>query len=201
MDYLRLYDEITEKARSLSKKPTLLLHSCCAPCSTSVIKRLSEIFEITVFYSNSNIYPKAEYEKRKKEQIRFCEIAGVPFSEDNYLHTEFTAFAAELKDEREGGARCEKCIAYRMEKAAREAAENKFDYFTTTLSVSPHKNAPFINKTGAELEEKYGVGFLYADFKKKDGYLNSIKISKELDIYRQSYCGCEFSIDKEAIKP
>ncbi len=197
MDYLRLYNEITEECAKLSKKPTLLLHSCCAPCSTSVLMRLSGLFEITVFYSNSNIYPDYEYEKRLSEQKRFCEMKGIPIIEDRYSHGEFLEIAASLENEKEGGARCNRCIAYRMEKTASYARENGFLYFTTTLSVSPHKNAPFINETGKTLSEKYGVKFLYADFKKKDGYLNSIKLSREHGIYRQSYCGCEFSLPKK----
>ena len=197
-EYLKLYEQITGNLESSGERPSLLLHSCCAPCSTSVLARLCELFTVTVFYSNSNVYPREEFEKRLFEQKRFCKIKNIPVIEDEYLHGDFTALAASLEKESEGGERCKRCIAYRMEKTAEFAKAHGFEYFTTTLSVSPHKNALFINETGALLEEKYGVRFLYADFKKKDGYLNSIKLSKEFEIYRQSYCGCEFSLKKEA---
>ena len=191
VNWFSFFEEEFKKANG---EKSLLLHSCCAPCSSSVLKTLEAAFKITVFYSNSNIFPFEEFEKREAEQQRLCSLWKYPVITDAYNHSDFLKSVTGLEKEQEGGERCRACIAYRMEQTARLAKEKGFDYFTTTLSVSPHKNANYINETGKALEEKYGVKYLYADFKKKDGYLNSIRLSKELELYRQSYCGCEFSI-------
>ncbi len=187
-----------EQFEGLSGTPSLLLHSCCGPCSSYVLEVLSEHFSVTVLYYNPNIYPESEYEKRLSEQIKI--IDSIPFKNPvklmpcGYDENEFLTAAKGYESEREGGSRCEKCFILRMEKTAAVAKEKVFDFFTTTLSVSPHKNAPLLNKIGEELSEKYGVKYLYADFKKKEGYKRSIILSKEYDLYRQDYCGCRFSL-------
>ena len=183
---------------SLDYTPRLLLHSCCGPCSTTVINVLSKYFKVDVLYYNPNIEPKEEYIKRKNEQIRFInEFNGdnpVSLIDDEYNNEEFMKELYPLKDEPEGGARCAVCIKKRMEYTAKKAKDMGYDFFTTTLSVSPHKNSELINKIGAELKEKYQIKFLFSDFKKEDGYLKSINYSKEYNLYRQNYCGCRYSI-------
>ncbi len=181
---------------SLDGRKTILLHSCCGPCSTYVTEYLSEFFEIYIYYYNPNIYPKEEYIKRLQTQIKFLDASKIAnLQESNYDHDEFLKNVRGFEQEKEGGARCEKCFRLRLEKTAEKAKDIKADYFGTTLTVSPHKNADIINRIGLELQEKYGVPFLLADFKKRDGYKKSIVLSKEYDLYRQNYCGCEFSIN------
>ena len=158
-------------------RPSLLLHSCCGPCSTSVIERLAPDYEITVFYYNPCITDNGEYIKRRDEQIRFInEYNAAPFA-----------------DEPEGGKRCTLCFRMRLEETARVAAEKEFRLFTTTLTVSPHKNYPLISGIGKEMAEKYKVEFLDMDFKKKAGFQRSVQLSREHNLYRQNFCGCEFS--------
>ena len=181
-----------QEISSFGEKPKLLLHCCCAPCSSAVIERISKFFDITFFFYNPNIYPQKEYEQRKSE---FSKL-NVQVAELGYNHAEFLAWATGLENEIEGGERCQVCIRKRMEKAFEYAKINNFDVVTTTLSISPHKDSEYINKTGEELEGIYGVKYLHADFKKENGYLRSIQICREKGIYRQDYCGCEFSINK-----
>lgn len=187
-----------EQISALGYVPSLLLHSCCGPCSSYVLEVLTQYFSVTVVYYNPNIFPREEYEKRLCEQKKIIE--KMPFKnpvrlmECDYNEEEFLTAASGYENEREGGARCEKCFRLRMKKTAALAKENGFDFFTTTLSVSPHKNAPLLNKIGEELEEEYGVKYLYADFKKKDGYKRSTELSKQYELYRQDYCGCRFSL-------
>lgn len=171
----------------------LLLHSCCGPCSTVVIERLKDEYDLTVFYYNPNIEPEEEYIKRKEEQKKVCKNDKVPFVEAEYDNQEWLDFVKGLENEKEGGARCEKCFQFRLLKTARYAKENGFDLFATTLSVSPHKNTLVINKVGQELEKTEEIEFLPESFKKKDGYLRSVNLSKEMGLYRQNYCGCHFS--------
>lgn len=189
------YDKIMqEEIKNLGeKKPTLLLHSCCAPCSSSVIERLKENFRLTVFYYNPNIDDNVEYEKRLIEQKRFCNLQGVNFLEGEHDVNKFYDCVIGLEKEAEGGARCFKCYRLRLEETAKEAQKKGFDYFTTTLSVSPLKNAKKINEIGEELGKIYGVKFLNSDFKKRNGYVRSIELSKQNGLYRQNYCGCGFS--------
>lgn len=186
---------------SLDYTPKLLLHSCCGPCSTTVINILSKYFYVDVLYYNPNIEPEEEYEKRKKEQQRFIsEFKGefpVTFIDADYNNEEFMIDLHPLKDEKEGGARCAVCIKKRMEYTCIKAKELGYDYFATTLTVSPHKNSQVINKIGDSLESLYGIKFLYSDFKKEDGYLKSINYSKEYGLYRQNYCGCRYSFHDE----
>lgn len=201
MEKINYQKKMEEQIAALSGTPSLLLHSCCGPCSSYVLEVLSQHFNVTVLYFNPNIYPESEYQKRLAEQIKI--IDSMPFNnpvrlmECDYNENEFLAAAQGFENEREGGARCEKCFRLRMEKTALLAKENDFDFFTTTLSVSPHKNAPLLNKIGEELSEKYGIKFLYGDFKKKEGYKRSIELSAQYDLYRQNYCGCRFSLREE----
>ena len=186
------------------QKPALLLHSCCGPCSTAVIERLADEFEITVFYYNPNIYPESEYRKRVEEQQRL--IGELPvrypvhFVEGPYDTARFYEMAKGLEEVHEGGERCFKCYELRMEEAARLAAAGGYDYFTTTLSISPLKNAAKINEIGTRLAEKYGVAHLPSDFKKRNGYKRSIELSAEYDLYRQDYCGCIFSLRERRLQ-
>lgn len=186
--------ELEKLISNLDHKPTLLLHSCCAPCSSYVLEYLEPYFKITVLYYNPNIEPINEYLKRKEEQINFIKkvhpninILDVTYDNELYNKT-----VEGLEKEKEGGNRCYKCYKLRIEKAA-SLANNKYEYFGTTLSVSPHKNANFINEIGKELEQKYNSKFLISDFKKNEGYKRSIILSKEYNLYRQDYCGCKYS--------
>lgn len=177
--------------------PTLFLHSCCAPCSSYVLEYLSQFFEITVFYYNPNIFPREEYGKRVEEQRRL--IGELPakhpihFQEGNYCPQDFFDAVKGLEQIREGGERCFACYELRMGEAARLAAAGGFDYFTTTLSISPLKNAEKINEIGKKLEAEYGVCHLPSDFKKRNGYRRSVELSQIYGLYRQDYCGCVFS--------
>ena len=180
---------------SLQTRPHILLHSCCGPCSTTVLTFLATYFDITVFYYNPNIEPRAEYEKRKQEQIRFIQEFNnehITFLDCDYANQDFRNKVKGLEQEKEGGARCAVCFKLRLEETARLAKKLNFDYFGTTLTVSPHKNSQIINEIGALLEGEYGVKYLYSDFKKKDGYKKSIELSKQYHLYRQDYCGCLF---------
>ncbi len=182
---------------------TLLLHSCCAPCSSYCLEYLSPYFEITDMFYNPNIYPEEEYVKRERELERL--IGNMPL--ENPVHflplpydsDEFFKAVKGLEDFGEGSERCKACFKLRLERAAKYAAENGFDYFTTTLSISPYKNAQVLYDISKELSEKYGVKFLPSDFKKKNGYKRSIELSRDYELYRQDYCGCFFS-QKEAAK-
>lgn len=180
---------------NLSDRPKLLLHSCCGPCSTTVLSILKDYFDVTVLYYNPNIEPKEEYEKRKREQIKFIQALGseyVKFRDIDYDNATFRNSTKGLEDAPEGGVRCTVCFKLRLSKTAEIALKEGYQYFGTTLTVSPHKNSEVINKIGALLEREFGVKYLYSDFKKKDGYKKSIILSKEYDLYRQDYCGCEF---------
>ncbi len=194
MNYNTVMESILE---NLSGEETLLLHTCCAPCSSAVISRLSDSFHITVFYYNPNIEPEEEYIKRKEEQKRFLKEYPskypISFLDCDYEHEEFESIACGLEEEKEGGKRCAKCYRLRLEKTALIAKEKNFDYFGTSLTVSPYKNAILLNKIGEELEKKYHVKYLYSDFKKQDGYQKSIELSNKYNLYRQDYCGCHYS--------
>ena len=188
-------NKMMEIINSLDYRPKLLLHSCCGPCSTTVLSILVKYFDITVLYYNPNIEPFEEYLHRKEEQIRFIkELADkyIEFLDCDYANADFRSSVVGLEGEKEGGARCAVCFKLRLEYTARLAKEKNYDYFGTTLTVSPHKNSEVINKLGALLESSYGVKYLYSDFKKKDGYKKSIELSKKYNLYRQNYCGCEF---------
>ncbi len=180
-----------EEISSFGEKPKLLLHCCCAPCSSAVIERIKEFFDITFYYYNPNIYPKEEYLLRENEFKKL----GVNVVSEDYNHERFLNVVQGMEKENEGGVRCQICIAERLNKAFEYAVENNFDLVTTTLTISPHKDCEYINLLGERLEEKHGIKYLHADFKKENGYLRSTQICKELGIYRQDYCGCEFSMN------
>lgn len=196
-NYDKWMQEIIEKNQELEIVPTLLLHTCCAPCSSAVIERLSKYFHITVFYYNPNIEPLEEYLKRKEEQKRFLSEVTTPypirFLDCDYEHEEFIQLSKGLENEKEGGPRCLKCYRLRLLKTALKAQEFHFDYFGTSLTVSPYKNAQVLNQIGEELQKKFNVKYLYSDFKKRNGYKRSIELSKDYHLYRQDYCGCSFS--------
>ena len=187
------YNELMkQQLSSLTSKPKLLLHVCCAPCSSGVLPKLIEFFDITLYYYNPNTYPESEYLLRAQQ---FAKLSNLPLIVCNYNHNEFLNTIKGNEQDTEGGTRCQKCISLRMQSSFEYAKLNNFDYVTTTLSISPHKDAQFINTCGENLEKQYGIKYLYADFKKDNGYLNSINESKKFDLYRQDYCGCEFSFN------
>ena len=192
------YKEFEEFLKELKHRPRLLLHSCCGPCSSSVLELLTKYFDIDVYYYNPNIYPESEFIKRSNTQEKLLkELKNIRFINGDYNYDLFKKRISGLELEKEGGLRCRECISMRMEEASRYAKENNYDFFTTTLSVSPHKNSKMINEIGYDLEKKYNIPYLYSDFKKKDGYKRSIVLSKEYGLYRQDYCGCQYSIRNE----
>lgn len=194
INYQNKLEEIINEINGI---PNLLLHSCCAPCSSYVIEYLSEYFNITIYYYNPNIYPVNEYEKRKQEQINFIKKFNsknkLNFIESDYENNLFDEISSGLEKEPEGGNRCHNCYYLRLEKTALKAKELNYDYFGTTLTVSPYKNSKVLNEFGKKLEEKYKIKYLFSDFKKKEGYKRSIELSKQYNLYRQNYCGCIYS--------
>jgi len=196
-NYQLVLDGIIKDITKKNLLPRLLMHSCCAPCSSYCLSYLAEYFSITILYYNPNISPEEEYYKRVSEQQRLIKELPVKnpvsFVEGKYEPSKFFQMAEGMKDMPEGGGRCFKCYEMRLRVAAEYALLHGFDYFTTTLSVSPHKNAQKLNETGLMLEKEYGVKYLVSDFKKKGGYQKSIQYSKEYNLYRQDYCGCIFS--------
>ena len=191
------YDEEMQKEiNDLTSAPSLLLHSCCAPCSSYVISLLANYFNITIFYYNPNIDDYFEYNKRKSEQKRFIKefksINKIEFLDCDYDNETYLEKVKGYELEPERGNRCPICFRLRLEKTA-STAQNKYDYFATTLTVSPYKNSKQINEIGLELAEKYNVKYLVSDFKKRDGYKKSIELSHKYNLYRQNYCGCKFS--------
>lgn len=196
-NYQIMLDRTLDELKKSGETPTLLLHSCCAPCSSYVLEYLSEYFYITVFYYNPNLDTAEEFDHRANEQKRLINKMplkhAVKFIEGKYDTERFYELTKGLEDIPEGGERCFKCYRLRLEEAAIAARKRSFDYFTTTLSISPFKNAQKLNEIGRELSEKYGVPYLYSDFKKREGYKRSCELSKEYRLYRQDYCGCEYS--------
>lgn len=196
-NYQKELEKILSGINADEKKPRLLLHCCCAPCSSYVLEYLSRYFEITADFYNPNISPESEYRHRAEELqrlIREMPLSGpVAFEEGPYEPARFLEAARGLEDCPEGGERCLACFRLRLEQAARRAKEGGFDWFTTTLTISPLKNAAALNEIGQALGEAYGVHFLPSDFKKKDGYKRSITLSHEYGLYRQDFCGCAFS--------
>ena len=186
-------NELDNLIKSLDYKPNLLLHSCCGPCSTEVLTYLAPYFNITVLYYNPNIEPFEEYLKRKNEQIRFInefKHDNIKFLECDYENEVFHENVKGLENEREGKARCPVCFRVRLDYTARKAKELNFEYFGTTLTVSPHKNSKQINILGGIIGDKYNIKYLFSDFKKKDGYKKSVELAKKYNLYRQDYCGC-----------
>ncbi|MBR1386474.1 MAG: epoxyqueuosine reductase QueH [Bacilli bacterium] len=197
MNYQIVLDK-TLKEIDVNNKPKLLLHVCCAPCSSYVLEYLNKYFDITVFYYNPNISSIDEYNKRLKEEERF--VKEYPFKNEikvvrgSYENERFEEMIKGLEKEKEGGPRCFKCYRLRLLESAKYAKEHNFDYFTTTLTISPYKNATVLNEIGHDLEKLYNIKYLYSDFKKKNGYKRSIELSHEYNLYRQDYCGCTYSI-------
>lgn len=195
------YNEFKSFLDNLDYKPKLLLHACCAPCSTHCLFILKKYFDINVFFSNDNIYPKEEYFKRLDEIKNFVKdfTEDVEVIENGYEPNDYYDAVKGYEHLGERSIRCYYCYKERMEKSVIMAKKLGFEYFTTTLSLSPYKNSDWVNEIGYELEKKYGVKYLYSNFKKENGYLDSIKISNDYCLYRQNYCGCEFSL-KERIE-
>ena len=199
INYHKLMLDEIERMTSEEKRPKLLLHSCCAPCSSFVIEYLSTYFEMEVYFFNPNIHPKKEYLRRSDEQIRMVEEMGLNYQVIGPEHQSELFYEAVKGCERlgEGSERCVRCFDLRLEKAAEYAAAHGFEYFTTSLTISPMKNAAKLNELGEAAGLKYGVKFLNSDFKKNNGYKRSIELSKQYDLYRQHYCGCAFSIKEQ----
>ena len=196
MDNIKInYDKLMqEEIASLNgERKSVLLHTCCGPCSSACIERLHNDLDVTVYYYNPNIEPKEEYLKRKETQIGLLKKLNIPYIDADYDNENFREKVKGLETEPEGGARCPVCFKMRLDKTARVAKENNFDYFCTSLTVSPHKNSAIINLIGESVSKEVGIKYLYADFKKREGYKRSIELSREYNLYRQDYCGCLFS--------
>lgn len=200
----KLLDILKERGAAEETPPTLLLHSCCAPCSSYVLEYLCGYFRITVFYYNPNISFEEEYRRRAAEQKRLIEAYNgerkgyqIQIVEGDHEPDRFLEAVRGWEQCPEGGERCLRCYELRMRKTAERAAEGRFDYFCTTLSISPLKNAEKLNEIGLRLAEEYGITWLPSDFKKKDGYKRSVELSAEYGLYRQNYCGCAFSVRRQ----
>ena len=196
------YNDFIKLLKSLDYRPKLLLHACCAPCSSHTLLLLKEYFDINIFYSNDNIYPEAEYQKRLNEITNFCKKISddIKVIYDPYNENDFNNAISGYESLGERSLRCYKCYNLRMEKTAKKAKELNFDYFTTTLSISPYKVTKWINEIGYMLEEKYNIKYLFSDFKKENGYKHSIELSQKYCLYRQNYCGCKYSLKERKEK-
>lgn len=196
VNYQKILDDEIAKIKTSDKKPTLLLHACCAPCSSAVVEYLSGFFDITMYFYNPNIYPQSEFSFRLEELKRLLPqmgLGGINVVEAEYDNEKFESMSKGMEALAEGGARCAGCYRLRLEKSISYASEHGYDYVTTTLSVSPHKNAQLLNEIGLELGEKYGIKYLLSDFKKREGYKRSCALSQEYNLYKQNYCGCIYS--------
>lgn len=176
-----------------SSKPKLLFHSCCAPCSGYLVSKLVDNFEVTVYYNNPNIHPESEYQIRKNEAKDFFTSHGTKFVENKYDHDKWLVLVEGLEQEPEKGKRCLRCYHFRLESTAKYAKDNNYDFFASSLAISPYKNSKILNNIGRALSKKIGIDFIDEDWKKKDGYKKATEFAKSLDFYRQNYCGCEFS--------
>lgn len=198
INYQRVMEEEIEKIKAAGTTPSLLLHSCCGPCSSYVLECVARFFSVTLFYYNPNIYPEKEYIHRLNEQIKLINAMPsknkISLMESEYDHKSFLTAVKGLEKEKEGGKRCTECFKLRLTESAKKAKEYGFDYFSTTLTVSPHKNSQLLNELGKEISNRYSVKYLYSDFKKKEGYKRSVQLAKQYELYRQNYCGCEFSV-------
>lgn len=200
MEEIKSYKEFLEKIEDLKQEPKkkILIHACCGPCSSEVIDFLKDVFDITIYYYNPNIYPKEEYEKR------YDQFSLLPYKFDivkgDYEESKYYDAIKGYEDLGEFSKRCYKCFYFRLEEAAKYASVHHFDYFTTTLSISPYKNSKWINEIGYELSKKYNTEYLYSDFKKQEGYKKSIELSKKYKLYRQEYCGCKYSKEEAKLK-
>lgn len=197
INYQKELEKVISRNQAENRVPKLLLHACCAPCSSYCLEYLSQYFEITVLYFNPNISDKEEYKYRLNEEKRLISLMNfknpVNMIDGEYEPKDFFNAVKGLEREPEGGKRCEKCFRLRLEETAKKAKELGFDYFTTTLTISPLKNAQLLNQIGEEYAKQYGVNWLYSDFKKKEGYKRSIVLSQQYDLYRQNFCGCVYS--------
>ncbi len=195
-NYMHAFDEIA--AKSAGKRPRLLLHSCCGPCSSSVLELLTKYFDVTLLWYNPNLHPQEEFDRRLATQIELVEKAGlteeVPILAESRKHEDYLRRVEGLENEPEGGKRCTECFRLRLTECARLAKQYGFEYFCTTLTVSRHKDAERINALGEELGRAFGVAWLPSDFKKRGGELRSQRLSEQYGLYRQNYCGCEFSL-------
>lgn len=196
-NYSTYTEDVIKQIKLSGKKPSLLLHVCCAPCASYVIEYLSDYFNITLFYYNPNISPKSEYDFRLAELKRFIsehpKAKGITILESPYNESEFYAATKGMENLPEGGERCKVCYELRLRKTAELAKTHGFDFFTTTLTISPYKNAAWLNEIGKNLMEEFGINYLFSDFKKKNGYKRSIELSAEYNLYRQDFCGCAYS--------
>lgn len=201
INYHRIMLDEISKLKDADVSPRLLLHSCCAPCSSYVLEFLAQYFQMEIYFFNPNIHPEAEYGRRLEEQIRLVERMELGYRVIGPEHESSTFYEAirGYEDLGEGSRRCHSCFELRLRRAAEYAKSNGFDYFTTTLTISPLKNGAVINEIGARIGEEYGIEFLHSDFKKNDGYRRSIELSREYNLYRQDYCGCMYS-KREAIE-
>jgi hypothetical protein len=195
INYGLLLDKKIAELEKSGERPSLLLHACCAPCSSHTLTVLYKYFRITLYFCNPNIAPEEEYVFRLNELKRLVREMGldIPIIEEDYDSAPFYELAKGLEDLPERGERCKKCIGYRLRKAGEKAKELGCDFFTTTLTISPHKDCAFINEFGGRLQDEVGVAYLFSDFKKHEGYKHSIELSRQYDLYRQNYCGCVFS--------
>ena len=195
-NYMHAFDAIA--AKSAGKRPRLLLHSCCGPCSSSVLELLTKYFDVTLLWYNPNLHPQDEFDRRLATQIELIEKAGlteeVPILAESRKHEDYLRRVEGLENEPEGGRRCTECFRLRLTECARMAKRYGFDYYCTTLTVSRHKDAERINALGEELGKAFGVAWLPSDFKKRGGELRSQRLSEQYGLYRQNYCGCEFSL-------
>lgn len=196
INYGYLLDKKIDELKHNGSKSKLLLHACCAPCSSAVVEFLNEYFDITLYYYNPNISPESEYDFRANELKRLIsemKLDNINIIVEKYNNMEFESIAKGYENLPEGGGRCKRCFELRLEKAIQYASLNGFDYVTTTLTISPHKNAQLINEIGKSISDRYGVEYLFSDFKKKNGYKRSCELSLEFNLYRQNYCGCIYS--------
>ena len=204
INYQKELDKLIIKFTKEGQVPSLLLHSCCAPCSSYCIEYLSQFFYVTVFYYNPNIYPDEEYYHRVKEQQRFIKEFPtkypVKFIEGDYDKSSFYEIAKGLEKEPEKGKRCHRCYDLRLRRTAAVAKEKGFDFFSTTLTISPMKDSQVLNEIGASIGKELGINWLYSDFKKREGYKRSTEISREYDMYRQDYCGCVYSYNERQLQ-
>lgn len=207
VNYDAVYQDVIQTWSKADLRPRILMHSCCAPCSTYVLEEMSSRADVTIFYSNSNIYPREEYTRRSLVQKQFVEDfnmrtgSDVKFLEDEYRPDKFLKAVHEkgLKEEMEGGKRCSFCFEMRLDRVALKACELGFDYFGSALTLSPHKNSDVINAIGMDVQMLYDTTYLPSDFKKRGGYLRSIEMCNDYDIYRQCYCGCVFSAKEQGV--
>ena len=195
INYGLLLDKKIAELEKNGERPSLLLHACCAPCSSHILTVLEKYFRITLYFCNPNIAPEEEFTFRYEELKRLVREMGmdIPIVEEPYDPAPFYELAKGLEDLPERGERCQKCIEYRLRKAGAKAKELSCEFFTTTLTISPHKDCTFINECGGRLQEEIGVPYLFSDFKKHEGYKHSIELSRQYNLYRQNYCGCVFS--------